>query len=272
MTTLPAGWPSSKPDGRTITQPGASTAGELPGSWSPIYAYEHVQGRIDSTAQILLGVAVLKSKGHIWNYVVGHTGAVWQDRKGTTALSNRAHCVPCNPTITNQNIPDIAPTHGLRNALIAPLAKTDFLNKIVNHCDSRFEALGAADSFANAVRLTAREQERGKPVSYDLFFHALQGLAVAGYRAAYQRVYTEAMDALNGETSIGLQQRTEAYSVRRPKTNLEAIVETAEDLNIATAAVSTRFASQGGFDGEVTRLGALADGTDLIRKALNSRV
>ena len=43
-------------------------------------------------------------------------------------------------------------------------------------------------SIATAVRLVVREQERNKPINYQLFRHALQGIALPGYKAAYEAV------------------------------------------------------------------------------------
>ena len=170
------------------------------GSWSIRDLHTHVEGRANATAEILIGVAVLKKVGAIWNYFVDTTGAVWQDWEGSNQLSHRAHRLPCNPIITNESIPDPVLTISLRDALIDPLARTDFLPIYANYADSRFEKSGGADSFATAVRVVAREQTRDRAIDYDLFRHAVLGVAQAGYSAAYENVGREVQNAMNDET------------------------------------------------------------------------
>ena len=78
MSSLPAGWVSPKPDRRIYTHRPAPKPSDPPaGSWSLKDLHVHTEGRVNSTAQLLLGVAVLKQRGGIWNYVVSGTGAVW---------------------------------------------------------------------------------------------------------------------------------------------------------------------------------------------------
>jgi hypothetical protein len=271
MSSLPAGWPSSKPERRIFVKRGDRPIDPPPGSWSQRDLHVHVKGRADCTGLVLLGVAVLKQKGLIWNHVVSYTGAVWQDWEGSTPYSNRAHRVPCNPTITNRNIPDIAPTRGFQDALIEPLAKTDFLPKIANHCDSRFEALGAAAAFAAAIRLVTREQERDRPINFDLFHHALQGIALAGYKAAYEAVLLEASNYINEESGPELLERNENHSERRPKTNIETVQETAHDLLHYTSQSST-YLNPMAFKNEIARLDRLASGSDIITKPFTARI
>src|ERR1700761_3381552 len=91
MSSVPAGWPSPKPKNRTFTRPGVRPANPAGGTWSIRDLHLHVQGRANATAEILIGVAVLKKVGAIWNYFVDATGAVWQDWEGSSNLSHRAH-------------------------------------------------------------------------------------------------------------------------------------------------------------------------------------
>ena len=94
--------------------------------------------------------------GAIWNYFVDTTGAVWQDWEGSTSylIGTPSAVLPHH----QPKIPNLAPAISLRDALIDPLARTDFLPIYANYADSRFEKFGGAESFATAVRVVAREQ------------------------------------------------------------------------------------------------------------------
>lgn len=262
MSSLPVGWPSPKPDNRVFTRPGSRPADPAGGSWSIRDLHIHAQGRADATAELLIGVAVLKCTGSIWNYYVDSTGAVWQDWEGSSGLSHRAHRMPCNPIITNSSIPDFAPTVSLRNALIDPLARTDFLPLYANHADSRFEKLGGAASLASAVRVVVREQPRDKPVDYDLFRHAALAVAQAGYKAAYEQVNHEVLEAMNDETAAELFERTANYRPKAPKDNLESVQDAADDLLRFTASAVPNLVQRTAFQSHVDRLTRLASGND----------
>jgi len=258
MSSLPAGWLPPKPKNRIFVRKGPRPADPPPGSWSPQDLHIHVEGRAESTARILLGVAFLKQSACIWNYVVGCTGAVWQDWEGTSEDSVRAHRAPCNPIIGNSNIPDLAGTPALRDALIEPLAKTDFLPMVTNYADSRFESLGGAKSLADAVSVVVREQPRDKPVIYDLFKHALEGVALSGYRTACDMVFNEIRDRLNREGPIELQSRIDRHNPNAPTHNLEDALEAAYDLRHYTATASSGLLHAVKFKSEVDRLNSLA--------------
>jgi hypothetical protein len=262
MSSLPAGWPSPKPKRRIFTHPGVKPAEPAGGSWSIRDLHVHVKGRASATAEILIGVAVLKSVGAIWNYFVDTTGAVWQDWEGSSELSHRAHRLPCNPIITNQNIPDLAPTVSLRNALIDPLARTDFLPIYANYADSRFEKLGGAHSFATAVRVIAREQPRNKAIDYELFRHAVLGVAQAGYNAAYEQVGHEVQNAMNSETATEFFSRTDEYNPVAPKDVLESVQDAAYDLLRFSKSTLPDLLNRAGFQAEVDRQMRLASGRD----------
>jgi len=259
MSSLPAGWVPPKPDRRIYTHRPAPKPSDPPaGSWSLKDLHIHTEGRANSTAQLLVGVAVLKLRGGIWSYVVSGTGAVWQDWEGNGDESHRAHRTPCNPTITNKNVPSIADSPRLRDTLIDALAATDYLPKLANYADSRFEALGAVDSFLTAIRFVAREQDRQKPVNYDVFRHALLGIALSGYSAAYDAVCLEFQEALNSETPQGLRTRIDEFRPRAPKDNLEGALEAAADLKNYTAGCTPDLIHPAAFQREVERLNDLA--------------
>ncbi|HEX7360312.1 MAG TPA: hypothetical protein VF283_07455 [Bryobacteraceae bacterium] len=177
-------------------------------------------------------------------------------------MSHRAHRVPCNPTITNRSIPDLAPTISLRNALIDPLARTDFLPLYANYADSRFEALGGADSFANAVRIIAREQPQDKPIDYDLFRHAVLGVAQAGYNAAYEQVGLQLRDAMNSETTSKFFSRRDEHKPIAPKNQLESVQDAAYDLLRFSKLTISDLVNRAAFQTEVGRQMRLASGKD----------
>jgi hypothetical protein len=218
----------------------------------------HVKGRAEATALILIAAAILKQRGYIWNYVVASTGAVWQDWEGTSVESERAHRIPCNPIICNTNIPDLARSRSLRDALIDPLAQTDFLPKHANYADSRFEALGAADSLVAAVRFVIREQDREKPVSYDMFRHALLGMAIDGYKRAYEAVGSEILNFYTRETSKKFIKRVDEFNPRGKKDNIEAAQEAATDLARFTGTTTPSLLHAIPFEAEVRRITELA--------------
>ncbi|HWH61516.1 MAG TPA: hypothetical protein VN682_28090 [Terriglobales bacterium] len=263
MSSLPAGWPSPKPRRRIFTHPGVKPAEPAAGSWSIRDLHVHVKGRANATAEILIGVAILKRVGAIWNYFVDITGAVWQDWEGSSELSHRAHRVPCNPIITNCSIPDLAPTISLRNALIDPLARTDFLPIHANYADSRFEKFGGAESLATAVRVVAREQARDRTVDYDLFRHAVLAVAQAGYNAAYEQVGREVQNAMNSETVPEFFSRTDEHNPVAPKNNLESVQDAAYELLRFSKSTMPDLVNRAGFQAEVDRQTRLASGKDV---------
>jgi hypothetical protein len=262
MSSLPAGWSSPKPANRIYTRTGVRPVDPAAGSWGPADLHIHVKGRAEATAQILIGVAVLKQAGAIWNYVVHMTGAVWQDWEGSGDLSNRAHRVPCNPIIANRSIPDLAPTISLRNALIDPLARTDFLPIHANYADSRFEKLGGANSFTSAVRLVVREQARDKAIDYELFRHALLDIALAGYNAAYQQVRREVQNAINNENVSAFVARRDGLNPIAPKNNIEAVQDAVHDLLRFSTTTTPDLLNRDVFRMETERQKRLASGRD----------
>jgi hypothetical protein len=260
MSSLPTGWNPPKAKGRIYTHRGPRPIDPPPGSWGPQDLHVHVRGRADATAQLLLDVAVLKQRGSIWNYVVGYTGAVWQDWEGSSWESERAHRAPCNPTIGNRNIPDLAEIDAFRDALIAPLDRTDFLPKAANYCDGRFESLGGAKSLTDAVLVVAREQERNKPLNYDLFRHALVEIALPGYKTACAAVCADLLNQVNREDAIELRDRIDRFNPRAPKDNIEAAQDAAQDLLRFTMSSTSNLLHPVAFKTEVERLNDLATG------------
>lgn len=257
MSSLPAGWQPPKPERRIYTHPGTRPSDPPAGSWSLRDLSDHIRGRANETARILIGVAVLRQRGCIWNYVVSNTGAVWQDWEGTSLESVRAHRAPCNPIIGNSNIPELAGTPAFRSALIEPLARTDFLPMVANHADSRFEKLGGATAFTNAVRFVAREQERGKPPNYDLFRHALVGVALPGYHSAWQAVTREVVDFINRETVSEIYGRTTDRNPRAPKHDIESVLEATYEFTRASGLIESSFIQQIPFHEECERFNDL---------------
>ena len=101
------GWGIPDPPGRrTFVGPGKAPNPDTRG-WNEAEVHAHVQGRAEATAAVLLGVALLKKLNMIWSHQhVSYTKAVWQDWKGNEE-NERAHRIPCNPTIAHHNIPEI---------------------------------------------------------------------------------------------------------------------------------------------------------------------
>jgi hypothetical protein len=184
-----------------------------------------VRGRAEATAAVLIGVALLKKLNLVSSFqTVDYTGAVWQDWVGNEE-NNRAHRFPCNPTIGRHNIPDIPKPPRLKEALIKPLAKTDFLDVVVNHVDSRFEALGGKESAIAAVRFVVKEQGEGKPVNRDVIHYAAVNIAKAGYVRACAAVQAEVRTRINREGFVGMMKRNEKFKDKplAPTGNLEAV-------------------------------------------------
>jgi hypothetical protein len=229
----------------------------IPGSHSLADLATHVRGRADATAQVLIGVAYLKDAGSLWNDLVSHTGAVWQDLRGTPE-SPRAHRFPCNPTIGNRNIPDIPHSPALRDALIEPLAVTDFLPFHANHVDSTFERLGGADAAVAAVSFVVKQQPRGRGVDYDVFYHALVEIALRSYRAACRTAEQYFLDAVNSESVAEFLARTNDFNPKAPTDNIELVQDVASDLTRFTESIRPKALARPGFAAEVQRLALLA--------------
>lgn len=157
------------------------------------YFAQHVRGRSDAAAEMMVNLAFLKSKGMAKEHeTVTSTGAVYQDKKGTPSYP-RAHRFPCNPMVGYNQVPELAnwSTFQLRNELKIPLAITDPLPTVANYADRLFESSGMEESVVHAVRWILTEQGKDKPVDDKLIRHVidffLQPSFTQGYEAARAR-------------------------------------------------------------------------------------
>lgn len=254
------GWGAPDPPGkRKFVGPGKAPNPDVRG-WTEADIDQHVKGRAEATAAVLLGVALLKKLNLIGSFQqVRYTKAVWQDWSGNEQ-NPRAHRIPCNPTIAYRNIPDIPKGIPLQQALIKPLAKTDFLDLVVNHVDSRFEALGAKESLAEAVRFVVKEQGEGKPVNRDVLHYAAVNVAKAGYQKACTAVHSEVMQEINGEGYSQMMERNQYWIDKplAPTGNLEQILEVASVYELYTARCEPKLLAAGPLGQEAQRLESLA--------------
>lgn len=217
--------------GRIFT--GKGPAPNSSGEWNLDRFCAHIRGRADATTEVLIGVAVLKKLGSVFaNQAVAYSGAVYQDWRGTK-MHPRAHRFPCNPTIGGQNLPDIRPKPKLEEALIEPLAITDFLTFEVNYVDERFEALGGKDAAVDAVQYVLLHQPQGQSVNIPMITHAVLNIALAGYQRAYALIESELVSRVNQENLKKMLERSANSKVkqRSPTLIIESIQEAAYDMH-----------------------------------------
>lgn len=232
--------PKPRKPGRIFV--GKGPAPNFAGEWNLDRFCTHIRGRADATTEVLIGTAVLKRLGMIQGQeAVAGTGAVWQDWKGTNEY-RRAHRFPCNPTIGNRNIPDIPGSRKLKDALIEPLAVTDFLTFEVNYADCLFEDFGGVASAVEAVRYVAKEQGRGEPVSQAVIEHGVLNVALPGYQRAYELAAAELLSRVNQEDMLKMHARSAKHMDKplSPTLNLEAIQDLVYDLSRFTMIVQPR--------------------------------
>jgi hypothetical protein len=219
-----------------------------------------VRGRAEATAAVLIGVALLKKLNMVWSFqTVDSTGAVWQDWRGNEQNS-RAHRFPCNPTIGRKNIPEIPKSTRLRDALIQPLAKTDFLDLVVNHVDSRFEALGGREAAVAAVRFVVKEQGEGKAVNRDVIHYATMNIAQTGYERACAAVQADLRNKINQEGLVAMLERNRK-SIDKPLAptgNLEEVEDVIYDYAGFTSICQPNLLRAGLLAEEAQRLESLA--------------
>jgi hypothetical protein len=171
------------PTRRQITSSSQKVPADLT-PWDLQNIRRHVSGRKEESVKVLLGVAVLRKKGYVErDDFVGYEGAEYQSGKGSTDYP-AAHQFPCNPTIRKWGLPHHARTAGLKNALQEPLEKTDYLPKLVNYADRLFEANGACDAVANAVKFVLHEQPVDKEINFTMIRHAAICELFKGYADA----------------------------------------------------------------------------------------
>lgn len=172
------------PQRRQVTAGAQSVPVDL-SPWDLQNLREHVTGRQDESVRVLLGVAFLRKTGLLGrDNQVGYKGAAFQRGKGSDVYP-AAHRFPCNPTIRGWGLPHFASTLRLRRALQVPLEETDYLPKLVNYADRLFEANGACDAVAHAVRFVLHEQPTDKDINLNLIRHAAVEL-FKGYTASMQ--------------------------------------------------------------------------------------
>ena len=233
---------ASKPktrEGRIFT--GTGPAPNISGDWNPGRFLDHIRGRAEATIEILIGVAVLKKLGLVHQgQVVSSTGAVWQDWKGT-ARNKRAHRFPCNPTIGDKNIPDIPSSKRLQDALIEPLAITDFVTFEVNYADELFEHNGGIAAAVEAIEYVLNLQPPNQAIDVSVVQRGAR-LALAGYERTYPFVEALLLDRVNKESPLQMHARSAKIMQKplAPTLNIEAIQDVADDFARLTGAIEPR--------------------------------
>jgi hypothetical protein len=149
----------------------------------------HVRGRGEASVRVLVAVAFLRSKGLIGrDAAVNYAGAQYQCGTGNESF-DAAHQFPCTPTINSFPLPSFAPHGRLRDALVRPLAITDYLPKLFNYADRLFESSGGCDAVIEPIRLILHDQKQGQPVHDKLVQHATWLNLLPNYLQAYQMAH-----------------------------------------------------------------------------------
>ncbi|HWC00533.1 MAG TPA: hypothetical protein VG672_27695, partial [Bryobacteraceae bacterium] len=185
---------------------------------------------------------VLKKLGRLHgNEAVAPTGAVYQDWRGTREFP-RAHRFPCNPKVAGRNLPEFAPTSKMEDALIEPLAITDFLTFEVNYADCRFEDLGGIAAGVEAVQYVLSHQPPNQAVNLEVIQHAVLNIALEGYQRAYVLAAEELVQRINQENVHQMLARSAKSKVRpvSPTLNLESIQDVVYDMRRFTNIVQPR--------------------------------
>ena len=160
---------------------------------------DHIHGRVIAAAQVMTGVAFLRSSSWIReNEVVSTAKAAFQDGRGSTAHP-RAHRFPCSPRIGLWNPPEIAAFRSipLSGRMRQPFAITDFLPRVFNYADQLFEEGGAIQTVEQAVRFAVNEQAGGRPVNANLVRHSITHIMIPGFQSAYEQAYETARSRNN---------------------------------------------------------------------------
>ncbi len=197
----------------------------------------HIHGRIIAAAEVMTGVAFLRSSGWVReNDLVSTAKAAYQDLTGLTTHP-RAHRFPCNPVIGANDIPQTAMMRSvtLGSRLKLPLAVTDFLPRVFNYADQLFEEGGGIHTVENAVRFAIGEQPGGRDVNPNLVRHSVTHILIPGFAQAYDRAYWTSRSRNNPlvpDVNITdpnfFQTMTDAslaaeYSDRRPLLDIETV-------------------------------------------------
>jgi len=149
----------------------------------------HVRGRGEESVRVLVGVAFLRSKGLIGRDArVNYAGARYQHGAGNQNF-DAAHQFPCTPTINSFPLPSFAPHGRLREALVRPLAITDYLPKLFNYADRLFESSGGCDAVIEPIQLIMHDQKQDQPVHDKLVHHATWLMLLPNYLKAYQMAH-----------------------------------------------------------------------------------
>lgn len=149
----------------------------------------HVRGRGEESVRVLVGVAFLRSKGLIGRDApVNYAGARYQHGAGNRNF-DAAHQFPCTPIINSSPLPSFAPHGRLRDALVRPLAITDYLPKLFNYADRLFERIGGCDAVIEPIRLIMHDQKQGQPVHDKLVQYATWCKLLPNYLKAHQMAY-----------------------------------------------------------------------------------
>lgn len=149
----------------------------------------HAARRLDAMQEMIVQLAALKAGGAA-STLTTPTGARFQDFTGTRA-NVAAHRAIFAPTVDGFNpafLRPVARNPALRDAIIAPQARTDFLPKFANYGDRLFEIV-AQD---RTVDLMRRVMDRHKP-SGGLEFGLLHD-AMFELQELYDGAYQDAMD------------------------------------------------------------------------------
>jgi hypothetical protein len=147
----------------------------------------HVRGRGEESVRVLVGAAFLRSKGMIErDAAVGYAGARYQSGTGNKSY-DAAHQFPCTPTINSFPLPTSAPHGRLRDALVRPLAVTDYLPKLFNYADRLFESIGGCNAVVESIRHIIHDQKEGQPVYDKLIQHTTWYELLPNYVTAYRQ-------------------------------------------------------------------------------------
>jgi hypothetical protein len=150
------------------------------------YIEPHLRGRGEESVRVLVGVAFLRSKGMIGrDAAVDYAGARYQSGTGNQDF-DAAHQFPCTPLINSFPLPTFAPHGRLRDALVRPLAVTDYLPKLFNYADRLFESSGGCEAVVKPIQFILHDQKEGQPVHDKLVQHATWYNLIPSYLEAYR--------------------------------------------------------------------------------------
>ena len=169
--------------------------GAKPPAFLPIDALDmrnvepHIRGRCEESVRVLVGVAVLRSKGLLpRDGTVSYSGARYQRGSGNENY-DAAHQFPCTPSVNSFPVPHFAPAGRLRDALALPLGVTTYVPKLFNYADRLFESSGGCDAVVEPIRMIMHDQKEGQPVHVTLVQHAAWYDLLPDYIKAYRMAH-----------------------------------------------------------------------------------